>query len=239
MMAQPFTAMREMNRPLDALKGQSFNAKSKHEAEKILQEIHSIARRRTIGKNVLCYIHTDGEIKGVGGSTLLKDGDGKFHSNLILNNFGLWLSQILKGTFAETTANLIDRTGTSRNIRCIVTSTMFNDSTFQTAKLHVGTGITAPARDDFFIETPLSTAPESGFFPPIPTSVYDPVNFNFKNVGSVNAGGSGTVNEAIMAMLWLDNIATSRDIVLYRDIISPGQAFTIGETIALEYTTQI
>jgi len=238
-MQQYFTVRRDLNEPLNAMIGQSFNEKSKHESLKILNEIHSVAQQRTIDKKALCYIVKNGdEIKGVGGSTVMERSDGKLVSNLILNQFGRWLSRIHKGGVITISVPLFDNTNTIRTFNIYTGSTQFNDSNGARMRLQVGSGTTAPVRTDFDIETALSTAPESAEFESsIP--VYNVGNANFKNDGGVTAGGTGTVNEAIMQALWIDNTVVGRLVTLYRDIISPGQVFSIGETIALEYTTQI
>jgi len=85
--------LRKENDDLKCLISQSFNEKNKFEAEKILNEIHSKAENRMIGKKALCYIVKNGIIRGVGGSTLMMDKNGKIVSNLILDQLGGFLAQ--------------------------------------------------------------------------------------------------------------------------------------------------
>jgi len=89
-----FILLRKKNDLLNCLVSQSFNQKNRLEAEKILDEIHSIAENRTMSKKVLCYIVKNGLIRGVGGSTLMMDKNGKIFSNLILDGFGEFLTAI-------------------------------------------------------------------------------------------------------------------------------------------------
>jgi len=230
--------LREKNDPLKALIGQSFNSKTKDEALKILNEIHSVAKHRSLDKKALCYVTNDDEIKGVGGSTMLQDKDGKITSNLILDQFGIALAGILKGGVSANIENLQDTGNVARLVRFYNTATTFNDSNSARMVLQLGDGLTAPTRADFKIESQLPSAPETNAFTStVPT--YNATNFNWKNTGVVTASGSGTVNEAIMIALWQDSAPVLRNFALYRDIISPGQVFTPSDTLTLEYTTQI
>jgi len=70
-MSQLYIPLRKANDSLNSLIGQSFNQKSKFEAEKILAEIHSVAQDRLVGKKALCYVHDKGEIKGIWRQLLL------------------------------------------------------------------------------------------------------------------------------------------------------------------------
>ncbi len=233
--------LRKENDLLNALIGQSFNEKSKNEAYKILQEIHLDAKHRSVDKKALCYAVNKGEITGVGGSTMMQnEKTGRIESNLIMNNFGVWLAKVFKGgTLAGTATPIVDNTNVARawNIYRSV-SFHYNDFVAQRVLLRIGSGTTVPTRTDFDVEIPFVTSPESLFFEStIP--VYDLINFSFKNAGSVTTNGSGTVNEAVLALVARDTTNLSRTFLFYRDIISPAVPFIIGQTVALEYTTQI
>lgn len=238
-MNQQYVTRRELNDPLKEMYGVSFNSKNKLESERILRDIHSATQHRSLDKSALCYIVNDGEIKGVGGSTILEDvKTGKLHSNLILNNFGLWLAVVNSGVAGLRSATLTDEGGSSRSHWIYNTNTQFNDNLSSRMVLQVGSGSTAPVRTDIAIETAFGTVPEmNSFESSVPT--WNLTNSNFQNNGALTAGGAGTVNEAVLKYVWLDTAASFRIGTLYRDIISPGQVFIIGETIALEYTTQL
>ncbi len=241
-MNQRMILLRQENDLLNALKGQSFNQKSKHEALKILLEIHDKTDYVCMEK-ALCYIVRDGMLKGVGGSTLMEDPKtGKIHSDLILNNFGIWMSGVYMGGFvgAKTVFNMITSVGNNRAVvtRNLGLSLLYNNSTGFRSLLKVGAGTTAPTRTDFEIETDFGSAPENVLFESsIPT--YNNTNFNWNNAGQITAGGSGTVNESVLQVVWRTNDNSSNVFSLFRDIISPGQAFVASDTIILEYTTQI
>jgi len=247
MMKQNYILLRDSNYLLESLIGKSFNEKSKLEASKILDEIHAKASRRLIGKRALCFILDKDEIKSVGGSTLIKDRKtGEIVSNLILDQCGLWLASLFRLTSGSvTTMPLIkDTGGTDRTFASYGNETFrpWNRTGFigsQGMQVRVGSGSTAPLRNDFKIETALITAPESGNINATTNPVWNSGLGNFKYLGSVTAGGSGTINESILLGNWLDNTGNIRSQALFRDIISPASSFIVGQSIALEYTIQL
>jgi len=230
--------LREKNDPLNSLIGQSFNEKSKLEAEKILDEIHIVAQSRTIGKKVLCYVVDKDEIKGVGGSTLMKDKDGKIVSNLILDPLGRVLALLFRGNPAPSVSvGITDEDNIGRAVRAYTGQ----NYTQQNAKgcLHkVGSGSTAPTRTDIDVETDFGTAPESAN---VDSSdpVFDSASGTLKSVSSMSAGGSGTINESVMKNGWNDTTANLRLFSMFRDIISPAVSFLASESIVLEYKLQL
>jgi len=237
-----FVLLRKKNDVLNCLIGQAFTEKNKFEAEKILNEIHSIAENRTINKKVLCYIVKNGLIRGVGGSTLMMDKNGKIFSNLILDGFGEFLSALFRrvdSSFKSFTSP--DKTGTPENFGVYGSSSLFNliISSGQGVRLQVGSGVTPPARTDFNIETAFGTAPENAEVQPTSDPVWNSGLGNFKQNISMIAGGSGTINESALFGRWANSGVSLRLLALFRDIISPAKAFIVGQTIALEYTVQL
>ena len=187
----------------------------------------------------LCYIVDKNEIKGVGGSTLLKDKNDKIISNLILDQFGILLAGMFKGGTLEKSVVILDVNGAPSTL--IVNSTAsvkFNQRNAVEVSFQVGSGSTPPIRTNFNIETAFGTLPESqGFTTVIP--VWNSGLGNFKNNGSIIAGGAGTIDESILQINWLDSSSVFRTFVLFRDIISPSASFIAGQTIVLEYTIQL
>jgi len=231
--------LRKENDLLNSLIGKSFNQKSKFEAEKILNEIHSKAQDRSIDKKALCFVLDKKEIMGLGGSTLLKDKNGKIISNLILDQFGILLAGMFKGgtLIKSVVINDINNFASTLIVNSL-SLVNFNERNDITVLFQVGSGVTAPTRQDFFIETAFGTAPEqSGIATGIP--VWNSGLGNFKNIGSIIAGGAGTINETILRPNWQDSGSVFRSFTLFRDIISPGVPFIAGQTIAVEYTVQL
>jgi len=235
--------LRKENDLLNSLIGKSFNQKSKFEAEKILNEIHSKAQDRSIDKKALCFVLDKKEIMGLGGSTLMKDKDGKIISNLILDQFGVWLAGLFSFQSASQRNITIKSTGgINKTVAVYTAGTFFG--TLQGgltvgAKIQVGQGSTSPTRADFTIETPFGTAPESAAFVAPSNPVYNSGLGNFKYSSTINAGGAGTISESILTARWRDIGLTIDNYILFRDIISPSVTFISGQTIALEYTVQL
>jgi len=243
-MIQQYVLLRKENDLLNSLIGQSFNQKSKFEAYKILTEIHSKAQDRSIGKMALCYIVDKNEILGVGGSSLMKDKNGKIFSNLILDQFGIWLAGmtgrraggvrlIALKSLNIGTVNLQTYTTTTN---LYFNRTVIADRGFS---VRVGSGSTPPVRTDFDIETAFGTAPESTFFVAVSDPVWNSGLGNFKYFAGITAGGAGTINESIGAYSWQTDGINNGVFTAFRDIISPAQSFIAGQTIALEYTVQL
>jgi len=239
-MIQQYVLLRKENDLLNSLIGQSFNQKSKFEAYKILNQIHEKAEEFSMEK-ALCYIVDKGEIKGVGGSSLMQNKKtGEIVSDLILNQMGIFMSGIFKGGTLEKIVAITDIINISHGVRVYSASSsnLFNSQKEQRILLKVGSGSTAPARSDIDIETSFGTAPESGNFEST-LPVYNPALGNFKQNGSIIAGGAGTINESVLLCIWNDANRIDRVFTLFRDVISPGQSFIVGQSIALEYTTQL
>jgi len=242
-MIQQYLLLRNENDLLNSLIGQSFNQKSKFEAEKILDEIHSKAESRLIGKKALCYVVDKNEILGVGGSTLLRDKHGKIVSNLILDNFGLLLAGLFNG-FVVPAPNLV--VGLTNDSGGATNILMFDGNNWNSlpssgtagAVHKVGSGTTAPDRTDFDIETAFGSAPESG-----DSDSSDPVFVSalgrFKSVSEIIAGGAGTIRESVLKIKTRNQAGGSTPFTYFRDIISPEVPFVAGNIIILEYTMQL
>ncbi len=235
--------LRKENDLLNSLIGKSFNQKNKFEANKILTEIHSKAERRSVNKNVLCYVVDNEEIQGVGGSTMMQDKDGKIVSNLILDNFGEIMNALHAGNPAPIglAVNVKDTGGSARQLRFYLNNN-WQDTAFGGAdgiNTQIGSGITPPARTDFKIETAFVTVPESQGITMTNLPVWNSALGQITTTGSVVAGGSGTVNEAVLTSL-LQTLATiQKRFAYYRDIISPGVAFVPTQNIVLDYLVQL
>jgi len=242
-MKQEYILLKQENDLLNSLIGQSFNERTKFEADKILKEIHSKAQDRSIGKMALCYVIDKNQVLGVGGSTLLKDKKtGEIKSNLILNNFGLWLAKIFSTlTTSNQSFTGVNTSGVNSPIHSrALTSNVFNITSGGAVgvRLIVGSGSTPPARTDFFVQTKFITAPENALFAS-GFPVYNSGLGNFKNLGSILAGGSGTINESALIDRMRTQASGIADLSLFRDIISPAVPFIAGQSIALEYTIQL
>jgi len=237
-MKQEYVLLKQENDLLNELKGRTFDNRLKDNALNILNEIHDKADF-VCGEKALCYVVRDNVVKGVGGSTLMQNTKtGKLHSDLILDNYGIWLSGVFKGGVLSKTVTLTTEAGLAKGVITYFTSSQFNSGGTLRVLLQVGSGTTAPTRADINIETAFASAPENNFFEStIP--IYDNVNARFRNLGSITASGSGTINESILQHFWNDSTITGFIFTSFRDIISPGVPFINGDSIILEYTTQV
>ena len=239
-MKQEYVLLRTENDLLNSLIGQSFNQRTKLEAYKILTEIHSKAQDRSIGKMALCYIVDKNEVLGVGGSTLLKDKNGKIISNLILDNFGIFLAGIFKAFLGGTKTVLLRSTTVPNEAVNTYGGNLFGITAVNFGSfLQVGSGSTPPSRSDFNIETAFGTAPESVALTGVSDPVFNSGLGNFKYSVSIQAGGAGTINESVSFLKFTTNVFNFRSFAMFRDIISPSASFIAGQTIALEYTIQL
>ena len=241
-----YELLRKENDPLKSLIGQSYNQKSRFEANKILSEIHYKAESRMIGKQVMCYAVENKEILGLGGSTMMKHKKtGKIISNLILDQFGEFLAGVFKlDDQLDQSPTLKDVGGTNRVVHVYagVLTRLYNEQVLSNKGIlvRVGSGNATPARSDFSIQTPFATAPESAAFLATSDPVYNSGLGNFKYIASISAGGSGTVNETVLTADWRsDTSGGDFQFALFRDIVSPAFPFTAGQSIPVEYTIQL
>jgi len=164
---------------------------------------------------------------------------------MILDQAGIWLASLFKKTDGSILAMPLikDTGGVNRNFFSYGNNTArpFNNSGLGSLgmQVRVGSGSTIPARTDFSISSPFVVAPESNDFNATTNPVWNSGLGNFKYLGSLTAGGAGTINESILLGNWLDNSDIVRKLALFRDIISPAKSFVIGQSIALEYTIQL
>lgn len=247
-MMQKLEIVRKENDILNDFKGLSFNIKTRLQISRILDEIHHKALH-PCPLRAVCYVldSVTKEILGVGGSSLLKNKKtGEFISDLITDNYGEWF----EGWFTQLANNntlktLKDDTGANVSVTSLrsdgTTNASFSKNNVAAnlgIQYQVGQGITPPARANFQIETPFVNAPENAKFLS-GISVYDTSLGNLKAVGSINAGGAGTISESGFFTTWVRSAFGTNRYLLARDAISPGVSFIAAQSIALEYTWTI
>lgn len=173
-------------------------------------------------------------------------GESKW-GNLITDQFGTWLAGFFRtpssGNILQVTMAADDGADDSL---CIyfdgaADNRLFNESTSSAvsigSQIKVGSGSTAPARDDTNIETAFGTAPESGAFD-TGTGSYSAGNITVS--GSITAGGAGTINETGFFGAWrVYNTDNQALYLLFHDAISPGVPFVAGQSITDEYVVAL
>ncbi len=239
-MTRQYVILKNENDLLNELKTMSFNQRTKTEAMRILDEIHQKAEVGGSTKS-LAWNVKDGMVKGVGGSSLMKNTrTGKIHSDLITNNFGLWLARLLSGGTGTKSQNLTDTVPQAQTLLIYTTAQtqLFNDGGTNRMRLQIGSGTTAPARTDTDIETKFVGGSEASQFEcSVPTWISG--SGIFQTTGQIATAGSGTINESAMIALWSNSGQVLANYLLYHDIISPGVPFVTSDSIFLEYTTQL
>jgi len=165
-------------------------------------------------------------------------------NDLILDNFGEFWAAHLHGVEQTTTtsiASLVDDANVSQNLLIYGDASiygMWNHHTYEPGVvLAVGSGSSAAARDDYCIETPFGSSPEDSYF--------NCGNGSYaagyiSTVGSVSAGGSGTVNEVglfLKAVNWTAMIL--KTFMLFHDILGSGIPFSAGNIINVSYSIAI
>lgn len=188
---------------------------------------------------ITCINPKTNELESVGASSLLKNEiTGKIFDNLILDNFGKWFAAIITNS-AFVGGGLTEDTGGSQTVSVYAGSqTSFNikpTGLSPTAgKVRMGSGVTAPARSDFKIQTALISAPESGYLV-TNAGAWTVSNTVIYQADANPTGGTGTVNEAGSFEGWWYTVGSEAVFMLTHDAISPGVPFTAGKLLRASY----
>jgi hypothetical protein len=226
----------QKNPYLKELTGKTLSNKLKADAKKYMKEqqlkfFNGFIPQAKETAYIFCS-DKEGRIKGVGASCV---------DDIFNDNIAKWWSAHLRAPTTGITDPdivLIDTGGTNRNVRIYNVANMFNSHISQTrgSYFQLGSGTTAPARDDNGIETALGTAPESTVFG-TGAGVYSAGQITASN--SIVAGGSGTVAESVWIHRFVVNTAVSSNFCWAHDAISPTVGFTPSDTLTCEYTVNL
>jgi len=166
-------------------------------------------------------------------------------NNLILDNFGYWLSAMFRAP-AEAVFDVVGMKDTGGNAETVRTygpqaanaSSFCNYKTGQVTGtyMQVGSGSTAAARDDVAIETAFGTAPEDAHFV---TGSGSYAAAAVSVAGAITAGGNGTIAETGLIAKWLNASQVAKLFLLFHDILASTEAFTAGNTITVAYTINL
>jgi hypothetical protein len=189
-----------------------------------------------IGKK--CVVYTldpvTMEIEDIGGSSLLRDTKtGIIEPNMILDNFGTWFQNIIRGD--TTMFTLIDDVNSIQNFKIQTTGNIYALNSNWAGKF--GGGSTAPAKSNFKIDTPLSGSPENTYIASTGWG-YNVFNQIIFNIDANPMGATETINEIVVAGLWANTSAVTKNIALTRDIVGPVSA-VIGKLERAAFAFQI
>lgn len=225
------------NQWLESLNGRTFTDRTLAQAQKYLmeQKMRYLGYKPTLSEIAVVSIldPRDRSILGMGGSR---------PDDLVLDQFGTLLAGLIRApVIGSKTISLKGDDGTTNTFAVYGNLTggtyIFNPSGYTVGtKIKVGSGTTAPARANFQLETAFATAPESGYFNTGDGSYAAGI---INASGSITAGGSGTINETILAYDITNSNGVVKTIVLFRDAISPGKAFVAGQLINVAYTVNL
>jgi len=245
-MKQEYVLLKKENDTLNSLIGQSFNQKSKLEAEKILTEIHKGYFSSWSKALVYCIEPKTNEILGVGGSSLFYDKKRKrIHSDLLLDNFGIFLKAWF--TFTPSGVNSIATMQTDdSSIQCFaiyeLAQAVFSYNQSVGMRIRIGSS-SVIARSDFNVTTPFPSSPESDLTDILVTSTYQ--SGTGKIIG-ITAGispttGSGSIAESglFAGFSFTGSGGAQKRIMMAHDVISPTVSFTSGKQIVIDYTWQL
>ena len=174
----------------------------------------------------LVTVTKENEIRSIGMSCM---------NDLLSDNYGIYLMSLYGGNLNIET--LQDITNTGESVKFMGTGTMFN-STFVAVgtQIQIGKGTSTPTRQDFNIESPFTTAPES--------TIKNTANGGWNSgLGQVlasmipfGAGGSGDISETIFVQVMNITTNVQKKFLMSRDLISPISNFILGQTINVNYT---
>lgn len=173
----------------------------------------------------LVSITKDKEIKSIGMSCM---------NDLLSNNFGNFLAGIL----AVQQFSSKDTGGITRNYGVPSGNNaynMFNTLSLGT-QIQVGEGSTLATRDDFVLENPFGTSPESSQFNVAGSGGWNSVLGQISISGLITAGGSGAISEVILIQRNRSTDSLSNFCLWSRDNISPVVNFIPAQTINVNYS---
>ena len=176
----------------------------------------------------------NGEIKSIGGSV---------PNDLINNNWGIMFAAWFRSTTpgGGTIISLDDDGGVARTIK-IGTSVgpgAWNNATGG-SRFQVGQGSTVAARSDLAIETPFANAGPEDSLENTGVGGWNPGLGQGTIVALIGpTAGSGTVTETVDMWFFSDQVPSGHNFLMAHDIISPGVAFVIAQTLTVTYVWQM
>ncbi len=218
----------------------NFLAEQKAKLMRDSYEKYGSVQKEYVSENaVVCVMPKESkEILSLGGS---------IPRDLVLTNLGQLWAGIESFTQANSDRNMVSLDGVTRLMR-------MNDNRANRtgallvpeaggadrvgAKIKIGKGSGAVDRSNFNITTPFTTSPEDDFIFPSEGG-WDPVNGLVVNQGAIVAGGTGVISECSLVMNLFRAFSPdfgAFEFLMTRDLVSPGAAFGLGQSILVTYT---
>ena len=189
---------------------------------------------RLVGRFEVLAVDKNGKIVGRGKSPI---------QDLFVNNFGNILGGLLvqDPTGGTVTVSVTDTGNGARTLQTWYgggSVLLFNSGAgagTQGLQLGVGSGVAAPARTDYKIQTQLG----SWTFVNNTTNLYNAATSQIVTTCAIVIAAGGTVNEAGAAYYANDSGSTARTVLLARDAISPAVVIPAGASAVPAWTVQI
>jgi len=165
------------------------------------------------------------EIKSIGMSCI---------DDLLNDNFGQFLKGII-GLQSFTGVRLDSTVNSFNTLSGNAGYNMANIGIAMGSYIQVGKGSATATRQDFNINDPFTTSPESLLGGIIGFSGWNSGLGLISMIRSFSAGGSGSISESILVQSWRATDSNHRQCVYSRDNISPVANFINGETVNVNY----
>lgn len=164
------------------------------------------------------------EIKSIGMSCM---------NDLLNDNFG----NFLKGILGIQTFNMNDLANVSKQYIIPSPTVAYNMLGIGSlgTNIRVGKGLTPATRQDFNIQDPFTTSPESVAFQLAGDGAWNSGLGQVSMSGAITAGDSGAISEAILIQQFRNFNIGAGTSIFSRDNISPVANFIIGQTINVNY----
>lgn len=226
-----------MNEYLNQFKGDTINDRIvKDSTNYLLEEKLKITEKNPNEVSLVTVTNSKTkEITSIGGS---------IPNDLITDALGLILAEHHRfGIGAPPITDfsgMIADDGVSRSFRFVnnLAQDFYNFAGERGGQVKIGQSSTPVTRSNFDIGSPFIVPPESlpvNVSPPVYNSALGQMTYFTLQV----AGGSGTIKEIGMFILWRDiTTGSTRLYMVAHDLISPSVSFSVGQSIATNWTWQ-
>ena len=157
-----------------------------------------------------------------------------------LDNFGIFLAGHFTAPTSGKNVDIVDKSGVTQTVKIIGTSSngVWGETNNGTIAdyIQIGKGTTPATRQDFKLEDPFVTSPESSRFITISAGYNSGLGKITISAVLASTGGSGSITEVTKEQQ-MTKITPSQSLgqfLFFRDLISP-VGFIIGQTVNVSY----
>jgi len=161
----------------------------------------------------------------------LKDEDGNtikrllMSSDLLLNNLkNLLAALLIPEATSAVNVSLTCSDGVARSFVIAIGTPLFSSASPYGVKIQIGSGITTPTRDDYWLETPVAEG--------VPEQTIQPEEIMWKV--SITLTSAADISEAGLSLILLDSGNVARTVLLCRDTFT-AISVPAGGVISITY----